>query len=723
MVVNRKHTTEEGQRLQQCVNDLARILALTASGEGSSSRLLTDLLDMLLGMLRLEFVYARLKDPVSAVPIELARTVRSPDGSVGPQEIGSILNNALGPDPQSWPSNQQIIFGHKSVSIASMRLGLQGEMGVLAAASARTDFPEETERLRLGVAANQAVIALKQGGSLSEANGPVDAIDQAFAQPTKEIAVTGKERAQELEEPRRAVEALRVREIDIQLVVDALPAPTAIMTAEGEVEAVNRPVLEYFGKSIEELKRWGTSDAIHPDDLQSTIRAWSQAVATGERYEIESRHRRSDGVYRWFHVRGFPLRGNNGQIVRWCVLQIDIEDRKRAERASQASERNLNLIISTIPALVWSARPDGSAEFFNKHYLDYVGFSSEQAGDWGWTAAVHPEDLDGLADAWQAIMASRQAGEKEARMRRFDGTYRWFLFRANPLCDDSGNVIKWFGINTDIEDRKRAEEELRETQTKLAHMTRVMMMGELTASIAHEVNQPLSGIVTNASTCLRMLAADPPNVAGARETVRRTLRDGNRASEIIGRLRALFNRKEPVTRPVDMNEATREVIALSLNRLHRDGISLRTRLTEGLPLVMGDRVQLQQVILNLLNNAADAMSMIDDRPRELVVSTGWDENNCVRLSVQDSGLGLERNALERIFDAFYTTKDEGMGIGLSVSRSIVENHHGRIWVALNDGPGVTFSFSIPGSSEGMIGVHGSEAKGTFAASGIARDAG
>ncbi|WP_024519160.1 PAS domain-containing sensor histidine kinase [Bradyrhizobium sp. Tv2a-2] len=722
MVINREHSTEESRRLQQCFNDLSQIVALsTALGRGSLSQLVADLLEMLLGMLHLEFVYVRLKDPVNAAPIELGRTAKSLDGFIGPKEIGSVLNNALGSNPQTWPANEQIAFCDKSVSLVSLRLGPQGDMGILVAASTRADFPEETERLRLDVAANQAVIALQQGRPSSEARQPANAVDEPLAQPT--IDTVSREGGGELEQLRRAVESLRLREIDIQSVVDAIPAPTSIMTAEGEVEAVNRPVLEYFGRSVDELRHWSTSDIVHPDDLQPTISAWRLAVETGEPYEVESRHRGSDGVYRWFHVRGFPLRGSDGHIVRWCVLQIDIEDRKRAEQALRTSERNLYLIISTIPGLVWSARPDGSADFFNQHYLDYVGFSSEQAQDWGWTAAVHPEDLDGLASAWQAFMATRQAGEKEARLRRFDGSYRWFLFRANPLRDDSGNVIKWFGINTDIEDRKRAEEELRDTQAKLAHMARVMMMGELTASIAHEVNQPLAGIVTNANTCLRMLAADPPNVAGARETVRRTLRDGNRASDIIGRLRALFNRKAPVSQPIDLNEATREVIALSLNKLHRDGVSLRTRLAEDLPRVTGDRVQLQQVILNLLNNAADAMSAIDDRPRELMVSTGRDEDSCVRLSVHDSGPGFDLEVAERLFDAFYTTKGDGMGIGLSVSRSIVENHHGRIWAALNDGPGATFSFSIPGSSEVTISIGGPEGKGTLAANNIARDVG
>ena len=222
-----------------------------------------------------------------------------------------------------------------------------------------------------------------------------------------------------------------------------------------------------------------------------------------------------------------------------------------------------------------------------------------------------------------------------------------------------------------------------------------MSLGVFTASIAHEVNQPLSGIVTNASTCLRMLAADPPNVDGAREAARRAIRDGNRASEVIARLRALFGKKRAVTEFVDLNEVTEEAMTLALSELQRNQVVLQLELDPDLPLVRGDRVQLQQVILNLLRNASDAMRAIEDRPRQLVIRTGRDQQNCVRLSVEDVGVGFEPQAADGLFEAFYTTKSDGMGIGLSVSRSIIERHHGRLWATLNDGPGATFSFAIP----------------------------
>jgi C4-dicarboxylate-specific signal transduction histidine kinase len=216
----------------------------------------------------------------------------------------------------------------------------------------------------------------------------------------------------------------------------------------------------------------------------------------------------------------------------------------------------------------------------------------------------------------------------------------------------------------------------------------------LTASIAHEVNQPLSGIITNASTGLRMLASDPPNVDGACETLRRTIRDGHRAAQVIARLRALFSRRETASEHVDLNEATQEVVTLMLSELQRHRVVLRMQLAEDLPVVTGDRVQLQQVVLNLLLNASEAMSEIDDRPRELVVRSRLDGPD-VRLDVQDAGMGVSPETISQLFDAFYTTKSGGMGIGLSVSRSIIESHNGRLMAMPNDGPGATFSFSIP----------------------------
>ena len=635
----------------------------------------------------------------------------------------------------------------------------------------------------------------------------------------------------DLTELKWAEQALRESERASRLVVDTIPGLVAILTPAGEVDVVNSELVEYCGQPLEAMKLWGTNGTIHSEDLPRMIPIFVQAITSGEPYVFEARIRRFDGVYRWCQVRGLPLRETSGQIARWYVVLFDVDDRKRAEHAILTSERNLKLIVDTIPALAWSARPDGRADFFNQHYLDFIGLSAEQARDWNWAVAVHPDDASGLAAGWQRIMDSEAPGEAEARLRRHDGEYRWFLFRANPLRDEKGDIVKWYGINTDIEDRKRIEAELRRaydsfsdgqrlsqtgsftadimaddhiwsaelyrifeidpatkirvqairdavhpedlpsfdagfarslggadfdlvfrivtpsgnvkhvralarlielvagrplfigaiqdvTESKvaeealnrarsdLAHVARVTTLTTLTASIAHEVNQPLSGIVTNAGTCLRMLDADPPNIDGARETARRTIRDGNRASDVISRLRALFSKKQFTLESLDLNEAIREVIALSLSDLQRNRVTLQSELADDLPKVTGDRVQLQQVMLNLLRNASDAMLGVDDRPRQLLVRTEREGGDRVRVNVRDAGVGLDGESVDKLFDAFYTTKSGGMGIGLSVSRSIVERHHGRLWAESNAGPGATFVFSIPCTPEVAAVDHG-----------------
>ena len=253
----------------------------------------------------------------------------------------------------------------------------------------------------------------------------------------------------------------------------------------------------------------------------------------------------------------------------------------------------------------------------------------------------------------------------------------------------------FFGAVQDVTEQKIAEDALNRARAELSHANRVMTLGALTASIAHEVNQPLSGIVTNASTCLRMLAADPPNLDGARATAQRTLRDGNRASEVIQRLRSLFVHEQPRAELLELNDAAREVLSVSTTELQNARVVLRTEFEESLPRVSGDRVQLQQVILNLFVNATDAMRTVGDRPRDLLIATAREDGNAIRLSVRDAGTGIDRREVGKLFDAFYTTKSNGMGVGLSICRSIIESHAGRIWASANDGPGATFSFSIP----------------------------
>jgi C4-dicarboxylate-specific signal transduction histidine kinase len=311
-------------------------------------------------------------------------------------------------------------------------------------------------------------------------------------------------------------------------------------------------------------------------------------------------------------------------------------------------------------------------------------------------ARVHPDDMPVLNDMIDRAHGAASDFEYEHRLKMPDHSVKHLRVIAHRAQDEEGQ-LEYIGAIQDVTERRLAEEALGKVRAELAHVATVMSLGALTASIAHEVNQPLSGIITNASTCLRMLAADPPNVDGARETARRTIRDGHRASDVITRLRALFGGTSAATEPVDLNEATREVIALSLSELQRSRVILSTDFADDLPPVTGDRVQLQQVILSLLVNASDAMSGIHDRPKHLAIGTERDLGGSVRLTVRDVGVGVDSQSIDRLFEAFYTTKSGGMGIGLSVSRSIIESHQGRLWAEPNGGPGATFAFSVPSS--------------------------
>jgi PAS domain S-box-containing protein len=964
------------------------------------------------------------------------------------------------------------------------------------------------------------------------------------------------------------------REQHFRAIIDDLPAHAIHVTPSGQLVDANLKVREFFNADRETLTAWKISDVVHREDLPVVLAASIHAVQSGELNDVECRLRRRDGVYRWFHTWGFPLRDAQDQIVLWYLLQNDIDDRKRAEallagekrvlelvarghsmsevlealchfvqdtagecycsvvlldavgkrlehgaapslpasfitaiigrevsidsgpcamaahlnqpiisvdirtearwaaqgwcpmalahglqacwsipirsaagkvlgafaiyydtprtptpldqtlidqftniasiaierqksqsslaialNAVTRSEERLRTTIDAIPGFVWSATPDGQADFRNQAWSEYTGVKIESTSRSDWLTIIHPEDSDRVSAHWRSLQETRQPGEFEARLRRFDGTFRWFLFRAVPLYDDGENLTKWYGLNTDIEDLKRAEsliagekhlmemvagdcplnqieealcdlvegavggcrcsvllvdpsgtrlqhgaaphlpksftdslhgvplnvdsgpcamaahlnqqvistdivletrwhsfpwcslalahglracwstpiaskdghvlgifaiyytepryptpqhlalidqithiagiaieraqdraalnrseyllaetrrlsqtggaskrlstgeitwseevyrifelepdgpmtiertltrvhpddvptfhamlrdqppgghyeheyrllmpdqrikyvrvvahlsrdadgeleyiaaiqdvtqrrvseEALSKARSELARVARVSSLGAVTASIAHEVNQPLGGIIANASACLRNLAAEPPNLDDAQESARRIIRDGNRAADVITRLRALFANKDAVVVSLDLNEVTRDVVALTRSELQRNRVILQSDLAADVPCIAADRVQLQQVILNLIFNASDAMSEVEDRPRELLITTRRDDQDRACLSVQDTGTGFALKDADQLFEAFYTTKSGGMGIGLSISRSLVESFHGRMWASPNVGRGATFSFAIPQSKDDAAGAGG-----------------
>ncbi|MCM3874470.1 MAG: PAS domain-containing protein [Pyrinomonadaceae bacterium] len=620
-----------------------------------------------------------------------------------------------------------------------------------------------------------------------------------------------------------ADEAVRSSERNLNLTINTIPTFISVSRPDGTVLSVNQAALDYHGITLQDVQKEDfRTRFFHPDDAERVREERKEALKRPLQFEYETRALGKDGKYRWFLVRCNPLLDDQGKIDRWYATAFDIEDRKRAEEALRSAERTLNQIINTIPTHIYVLNTEGSVQYVNQAVMDYTGLSLVDVKQEDYRdRVIHPEDFMRVRAGRAASLRRGAPFSTEQRVLGNDGQYRWFLVRYKPLLDEQGRIVRWYVAAFDIEDRKRAQEEVRRSEaflaeaqrltsigsfswlvaaneitwseelyriyefdpgikitlevirtrvhpedltlyekmveqarngyedfewqyrllmpdqsikymhavaqatrdpsgqleyiaavrdvtarrtadealdmarSELARVARVMSLGALTASIAHEVNQPLSGIITNASTCMRMLDAETPNVDGARETARRTIRDGRRAADVITRLRALFTNKVAAAELLDLNEATREVIALSRAELERNGVITRIDLVDELPKVMGDRVQLQQVILNLLRNGSDAMSNVDDRHREILFKTEVEEGNSVRLSVRDAGVGFEPQTLDRLFQSFYTTKSDGMGIGLSVSRSIIENHRGRLWATANDGPGVTFSFSLP----------------------------
>jgi PAS domain S-box-containing protein len=371
----------------------------------------------------------------------------------------------------------------------------------------------------------------------------------------------------------------------------------------------------------------------------------------------------------------------------------------------QGSEERLRRVINTIPAHVWSTLPDGSVDFINQRLLESTGFSIEALLGSGWQSIVHPDDLGRYLAKWNSALTTGEPIEIETRVQTAQRDYRWLLVRNVPLRDGHGVITKWYGTGIDIEDRKRAEESLLKAQADLAHANRVTTMGELSASLAHEINQPISGIITNASTCLRRLDREQPDLEGALVAATRAIRDANRAAEIIERVKLFFRKRTLTKERVDINEVIREMEILLHNEATQHSVSVQKMLAADLPLIVADRVQLQQVLMNLMINGIDAMKVVDG-PRKLTLGTQNDSNDRLLVSVEDTGIGLPPNQAGQIFNAFFTTKEHGTGMGLRISRTIIEAHGGRLWVTDNHPRGASFHFTLAVSSD----AEGSDAR-------------
>ena len=487
---------------------------------------------------------------------------------------------------------------------------------------------------------------------------------------------------------------------------------------EGRITEFNPAAEQTFGYRRDEVVGRSMADVIIPPTFREMHRqGFARYLATGEARvlgkRVEMTAVRADGSE--FLVELTITRTPLDGPPSFTGYLRDITEHRRNENALHAahaqvaqSEERWRLVFENSAIGVVLADLDGRFLAANPVYEQMLGYTEEELQKLSFLDITHEEDLElNRKLIGELLTGKRQQFQIEKQYRRKDGSLIWVRNNVSLVPGTERVPQSLMALSEDVTERKRAEEALAQVRSELAHVSRVTTLGAMTASIAHEVNQPLSGILTNASTCTRMLAHDPPNIEGARETVRRLIRDGNRMAEVISRLRALFSKKDAAIESMNLNEAVLEVIALCIVDLQKNRVVLRPELPDDLPLVKGDRVQLQQVILNLLRNGSDAMSTVEDRPRQLVIRTERDEGDRVRLTVQDAGVGFDPQVVNRLFDPFYTTKGEGMGIGLSVSRYIIESHHGRMWATLNDGPGAAFSFSIPRAPEGLARADGS----------------
>jgi PAS domain S-box-containing protein len=496
---------------------------------------------------------------------------------------------------------------------------------------------------------------------------------------------------------------LQSSEDRLRRVIDTIPAHAWSTLPDGSVDFINQRFLEFTGRSREDLLGWGWGSVVHNDDLTNYVDRWHAAVSAGEPLESEARVRRADGDYRWLLIRNVPLRDESGNIVNWYGTAIDIEERHRAEDALRRSEAYLHdaqraghtgswrhevlsgvVTISPEARRIWGLNPDEDAsvtEFF--------------------FGRIHPEHRPVVEQEYRAAQLKKAEFQSDFRIVLPDGAVKNIHSVGHPILNQSGEIVEFVGAVMDVTERKRAEEELRQAQADLAHASRVTTMGELVASIAHEVNQPLGAIVTNGSACLRLLSRDTLDLDKTREIIGRMIKDGMRASEVIKRVRELLHKAPSERTPLNINEAVQEVIDLVNSDLRRSKVELLIELAGDLPPVVGDRIQLQQVILNMILNAKDAMSEVHTHPRELLITTLKNESSGVVVAVQDSGKGLDPKDAESIFDPFFTTKADGMGLGLSISQRIIEDHGGRMWATPNEPQGAVFQFTLPTENDGV----------------------
>ena len=447
-----RDSAEELKYLQRCMSDLVSVLALPAVWSGQDPRrIVTTLLDALMATLNLGVLYTRVTVETDGEPFEELRTTPHYAMTQTAVTIRKALNERFGDDSRKWPPVARIHLDGQETSIVSMHLGIDGEIGVVLTGSERTDFPTQSERLLLGVVANQITVGLQQARLLMEQKRIAAELDQRVAERTRELAETN-----------------QALQLQVEL-LQHLPVSTWTLKPDGTPDFVNRVWLEFSGQTLDFIRSHPEAwmAAVHPEDRETASKAFVDGVRSGQSFAFETRSLRAqDGTYRWHLQQAVVLRDADGKVLKFVGTTTDIDDQKRAQEELRASEGKLRRVIDTIPTLSWCNLADGPNEFLSKGWHQYTGLSPEEAHGWGWSVTFHPEDLPALMEKWKVLLISGEPGEIEARIRRHDGIYRWFLIRVAPFRDESGAILRWYGTSTDIDDRKRAEDALRRSEAR-----------------------------------------------------------------------------------------------------------------------------------------------------------------------------------------------------------------------------------------------------------------